>query len=71
MLINLDCAIKVGKDSKNKQTKARHITGTLQFIAIQILKGGLDLKTISIKHTYQHNLKSFFYIFLLVCIRYG
>jgi hypothetical protein len=35
---------------------ARHQTSTMQFIAIEVLKGK--------GHTYQHNLESFFYVFI-------
>src|SRR5690242_15624294 len=68
MLIDLDLAVAVGEDGRNEQTKARHMTGTLQFMAIEILKGGLDSKTVGIEHTYRHDLESFFYVFLSICI---
>jgi hypothetical protein len=42
---------------------ARHRTGTMQFMAIEVLEGN--------GHTYRHDLESFFYIFLWMCIRYG
>jgi hypothetical protein len=71
MLIDLDLAISVEEDRKNRQTEACAMTGTLEYLAIEILEGGLDPKTAGIGHTYRHDLESFFYVFLSVCIRYG
>ncbi|PQE05123.1 serine threonine- kinase Sgk2 protein [Rutstroemia sp. NJR-2017a BBW] len=42
---------------------ARHRTGTMQFMAIEVLEGK--------GHTYRHDLESFFYVFLWICVRYG
>ena len=52
MLIDLDLAKILG----SKPSGARHKTGTMQFIAIKMLRG--------INHTYRHNLESFFYVLL-------
>ncbi|KAF2787663.1 hypothetical protein K505DRAFT_329523 [Melanomma pulvis-pyrius CBS 109.77] len=71
MLIDLDLAVAVGENRQNEQTEARHMAGTLQFMAIEILEGGLDSKTAGIEHTYRHDLESFFYVFLSICICYG
>ena len=59
MLIYLDLA----KELETLPSGASHRTGTMQFIAIEVLqcKG----------HTYRHNLESFFYFFTWMCIRYG
>lgn len=35
----------------------------MQFMAIEVLQGK--------GHTYRHDLKSFFYVFIWMCIRYG
>jgi Fungal protein kinase len=40
---------------------ARHRTGTMEFMAIEMLKDKA--------HTYRHDLESFFYIFLWIIIR--
>ena len=58
MLIDLDLA----KELESKASRARHRTGTMQFMAIGVLEGE--------SHTYRHDLESFFYVFLWVCIRY-
>lgn len=44
----------------SERSGARHKTGTRQFIAIGVLRGGLI-------HTYRHDLESFFYVLLWVC----
>ena len=51
MLINLDLTIV-----DNKQTDRQYMTGTIKFMAINML--------CEVKHTYRHDLKSFFYILL-------
>jgi serine/threonine protein kinase len=59
MLIDLDLA----KELDSLSSGASHRTGTMQFMAIEVLqrKG----------HTYRHDLVSFFYVFIWICIRYG
>ncbi|KAH8743883.1 serine/threonine-protein kinase Sgk2 [Diaporthe sp. PMI_573] len=57
MLIDLDLA-KV-KDSS--PSGARHQTGTMQFMAVEVLR--------TTDHTYRHDLESFFYVLLWMCAR--
>ena len=52
ILIDLDLA----KEPHSGPSGARHRTGTMEFIAIEVLRG----KT----HTYRHDLESYFYVFL-------
>jgi hypothetical protein len=59
MLIDLDLA----KELDGGPSGARHRTGTMEFMAIEVLEGRA--------HTYRHDLESFFYVFLWVIIRYG
>ncbi|KAL9098225.1 MAG: hypothetical protein Q9163_006079 [Psora crenata] len=59
MLIDLDLA----KQLDHGLSGARHRTGTMEFMAIEVLEGAA--------HTYRHDLESFFYVFLWVIIRYG
>ena len=47
------------------------MTGTLEYMAIQILEGTIRKETAGTDHTYRHDLESFFYVFLSLCIRYG
>jgi len=51
-LIDLDLA----KELDSMLSRARHRTGTIQFIAIEVLKGK--------GHIYRHDLESFFYVFV-------
>ncbi|KAI5917190.1 serine/threonine-protein kinase Sgk2 [Camillea tinctor] len=57
MLIDLDLA----KVRDSGPSGARHQTGTIQFMAIEVLR-----KT---DHTYRHDLESFFYVLLWMCAR--
>ena len=59
MLIDLDSA----KESDSGLGEARHWTGTMEFMAIEVLEDRA--------HTYRHDLESFFYVFLWVVIRYS
>jgi hypothetical protein len=58
MLIDLDLA----KRLDDKPSGARYRTGTMQFMAIGVLKGE--------HHTYRHDLESIFYVFLWTIILY-
>jgi hypothetical protein len=58
-LIDLDLA----KELDSMPSGARHRTGTMQFMAIEVLEGN--------GHTYRHDLESFFYVFIWMCIRHG
>ncbi|KAA8628760.1 hypothetical protein SMACR_07583 [Sordaria macrospora] len=57
MLIDLDMA----KAQNSGPSGARKITGTIQFMAIEVLR--------NINHTYRHDLESFFYVLLWMCAR--
>lgn len=57
MLIDVDLAKAVGSG----RTGARHQTGTMEFMSIQVLR--------KVAHTYRHDLESFFYVLLWVCGR--
>ncbi|KAI9780023.1 MAG: hypothetical protein M1816_003194 [Peltula sp. TS41687] len=59
MLIDLDLA----KELNSGPSGARHRTGTMEFMAIEVLEGTA--------HTYRHDLESFFYVFLWIVIEYG
>ncbi|GAB0135297.1 hypothetical protein EsDP_00003640 [Epichloe bromicola] len=57
MLIDLDLA----KEVDGGPSGARHQTGTMQFMAVEVLH--------KIDHTYRHDLESFFYVLLWMCAR--
>lgn len=59
LLIDLDLA----KELNSMPSGATHQTGTMQFMEIEVLQGR--------GHTYRHDLESFFYVFIWMCIRYG
>jgi serine/threonine protein kinase len=59
LLIDLDLA----KELDSGPSGARHRTGTMEFMAIEVLEG--------VAHTYRQDLESFFYVFLWVIVRYG
>jgi serine/threonine protein kinase len=59
MLIDLDLAKEEGKCPRG----ARHRTGTMEFMAIEVLLG--------ISQTYRHDLEAFFYILVWLCARRG
>lgn len=57
MLIDLDLA----KVRYSGPSGARHQTGTMQFMAVEVLRKA--------DHTYRHDLESFFYVLLWMCVR--
>lgn len=59
MLIDLD----LGKELGSGRSGARCRTGTMEFMAIEVLLG--------ISHTYRHDLESFFYVLIWQCARRG
>ncbi|OAX79434.1 hypothetical protein ACJ72_06245, partial [Emergomyces africanus] len=59
MLIDLDLAKELGSGP----TGARHQTGTMEFMAIEVL--------LNIDHTYRHDLESFFYVLIWQCALNG
>ncbi|EGE79109.1 serine/threonine-protein kinase Sgk2 [Blastomyces dermatitidis ATCC 18188] len=59
MLIDLDLAKEIGSG----RSGARHQTGTMEFMAIEVL--------LNIDHTYRHDLESFFYVLIWQCARHG
>jgi serine/threonine protein kinase len=71
LLIDLELSIEVGDDGQNKSTEARHMTGTLEYMALEILEGSAEAKTAGIAHTYRHDLESFFYVLLAACNRFA
>lgn len=57
MLIDLDLA----KERASGPSRARHQTGTMQFMAVEVLRKA--------DHTYRHDLESFFTVLLWMCAR--
>lgn len=67
----MDLATEVKEDGTNERSKALQMTGTLEFMAIEVLEMALPEARHDLNHTYRHDLESFFYVFLHVCISYG
>ncbi|CAD6501136.1 BgTH12-01390 [Blumeria graminis f. sp. triticale] len=69
VLIDLDLAtlLEEGKG----QDEARLMTGTMQFIALDILRNSFAETGTVVTHTYRHDLESFLYVLLWVCINCG
>ena len=59
-LIDLDMASRANLESNSG---AFHRTGTFEFMAIEILER-------SARHSYRHDLESFFYVLLWLCVNY-
>ena len=71
MLIDLDLAVLLDEHGKNETSEEKKMAGTLEYMAIQILEGATRKEAAGTDHTYRHDLESFFYVFLSLCIRYG
>ncbi|CAD6502808.1 BgTH12-05398 [Blumeria graminis f. sp. triticale] len=71
MLSDLDNAIALEDDEKNIQGDSGVVIGTTVYLAIGILEAGSNPDTHGIEHTYRHDLESFFYVFLSICMCYG
>lgn len=67
MLIDLDLATQVDDEGKNVRTNNPGMTGTLKFMAIEVVELALQGSQRDLAHTYRHDLESFFYVFLSLC----
>ncbi|KAL0630751.1 hypothetical protein Q9L58_010399 [Maublancomyces gigas] len=56
-IIDLDLAVQI---SSTQPSSAPHRTGIMEFNAIGVLRGE--------RHTFRHDLESFFYVFLWICV---
>ena len=71
MLIDMDMATSVDVNGLNKRSGAQRMTGTLKYMAIEVVAFALCDARRDLEHTYRHDLESFFYVFLDICINYG
>jgi serine/threonine protein kinase len=69
-LIDLELGTIV-ENGKNTRTGLKRMTGTLKFMAIEVLELGMSGARPDLQHTYRHDLESFFYVFLSICVSYG
>ncbi|SZF05420.1 unnamed protein product [Blumeria hordei] len=69
VLIDLDLAISMS--DQTFPADAKLLTGTMEFIALGILKAHAYPEGDGVFHSYRHDLESFFYVLISVCIRLG
>ncbi|KAJ7823655.1 hypothetical protein B0H13DRAFT_1919551 [Mycena leptocephala] len=67
LLIDLDYALVLNPDGERGPTATGHRTGTLPFMALDILVDGEELPT----HLPRHDLESLLYALIWVCIHYA
>ncbi|SZF05228.1 unnamed protein product [Blumeria hordei] len=69
MLIGLDLAILQTNDKCSESSKTP--AGTMEFMATRLLHNYINPTDGGVINTYQHDLASFFLVFISVCLRYG
>ncbi|CAD6498985.1 BgTH12-04639 [Blumeria graminis f. sp. triticale] len=69
VLIDLDLAISLTDDNCSESSKT--LTGTMEFMAVGILKEYTYPSNVPDTHTYRHDLESFFFVLISACIRFG
>ncbi|KAJ6449718.1 hypothetical protein C8R47DRAFT_1230544 [Mycena vitilis] len=67
LLIDMDYAVVLNSDGKRGPAAIGHRTGTLPFMAIDVLAANGDL----VEHEARHDLESLLYVLLWVCIHYA
>ncbi|CCU74485.1 serine/threonine protein kinase domain protein [Blumeria hordei DH14] len=67
--IDVDLAVLL-TDGK-AQDKRQAMTGTMEFMALEILSGSCETTGAVVEHSYRHDLESFFYVFLWQCLSCG
>ena len=71
MLIDVDLAMKVKEDGTDERSEAQQMTGIPECRAIEVLEKALPEVMRDLDHTYRHDLESFAYVLLSVCMRFG
>ncbi|CAD6506528.1 BgTH12-07755 [Blumeria graminis f. sp. triticale] len=69
VLIDLDLAISLTDDNCSESSKT--LTGTMEFMAIGLLKEYTYPSNGKFTHTYRHDLESFIFVLISACIRLG
>ncbi|KAK7042435.1 hypothetical protein R3P38DRAFT_2890462 [Favolaschia claudopus] len=67
LLIDVDYALVFGPNGERGAVARGHRTGTLPFMAMEVLMLGKDLP----KHEPRHDLESLFYVLFWICIHYA
>ncbi|SZF00711.1 unnamed protein product [Blumeria hordei] len=68
-VIDLDLAVLL-TDGKS-QEKRQAMTGTMEFMALEVLNGSCKTTGAVVEHSYRHDLESFFYVLLWQCLSCG
>ncbi|VDB83504.1 Bgt-20301 [Blumeria graminis f. sp. tritici] len=68
-VIDLDLAVLL-TDGKS-QEKRQAMTGTMEFMALEVLSGSCETTGAVVEHSYRHDLESFFYVLLWQCLSCG
>ncbi|VCU40003.1 Bgt-20360 [Blumeria graminis f. sp. tritici] len=68
-LIDLDLAVLLSDDKDQRKTQA--MTGTMEFMALELLSGSCEKTGSKVNHSYRHDLESFFYVLLWLSMSRG
>ncbi|SZF00970.1 unnamed protein product [Blumeria hordei] len=68
-LIDLDLAVLLSNDKAQRKIQA--MTGTMEFMALELLSGSCVKTGAIVNHSYRHDLESFFYVLLWLCMSNG
>ncbi|CAD6499922.1 BgTH12-04027 [Blumeria graminis f. sp. triticale] len=68
-LIDLDLAVLLSDDKA--QGKTQTMTGTMEFMALELLSGSCEKTGAIVNHSYRHDLESFFYVLLWLSMSRG
>ena len=71
MLIDTDLATGVDISGESQRSGAQQMTGTLKYMAIEVIQLAIRDAHHDLEHTYRHDLESFLYVFLSMCVSYG
>ncbi|KAK5697045.1 hypothetical protein LTR17_024067 [Elasticomyces elasticus] len=70
MLIGLELGTTI-KDGKNIRKGIQRMTGTLMYMALEMIRMCVGNGQPNLEHTYRHDLVFLFYVLLDVCVYYG
>ncbi|SZF01195.1 unnamed protein product [Blumeria hordei] len=68
-LIDLDLAVLLSDDKAQRKTQA--MTGTIEFMALELLSGSCVKTGAIVNHSYRHDLEPFLYVLLWLCMNNG
>ncbi|CAD6499908.1 BgTH12-04013 [Blumeria graminis f. sp. triticale] len=68
-LIDLDLAVLLSDDKAQRKTQT--MTGTMEFMALELLSGSCEKTGAIVNHSYRHDLESFFYVLLWLSMSRG